>query len=57
MASGFIHLHVHANWRRANALLQETRGMLRRAAKNDRPAIVDRQTRRVTECVRVVPRG
>ena len=58
MASAEYILAVQLNHRRAHAIIQETRGQLRRAPRNERPAIVDRAVARFTrECVRVVPRG
>lgn len=54
MASDLIILRMHYNQRRAEAMMQAAAGQLRRARKNDRPAIVARTLKAImATCVRV----
>lgn len=56
MAAETITLKLGWNRRRAAAIIEETRGQLKRARRRDRPAIFQRAVdRMVRECTRVGP--
>ena len=56
MANKEINLLLRFRTGHANAITQAACGQIRRAPRNERPAIADRAVRRLkSECIRVVP--
>lgn len=54
MAEDFLTVKLAFNRRRADAIYQEAVARIRRARKNDRPALVQRFSERIArECVRI----